>query len=66
MGLTQGGKRYSNQIKKDLLRKASSRKINRKEQIESLMDFIDAKMGQNINLNQAKLQLINCQLCSMA
>ena len=45
---------------------AQSRKIKKKEQIEALMSFIDAKMGQNIDLNQAKLQLINCQLCSMA
>jgi hypothetical protein len=30
------------------------------------MSFIDAKMCQNIGLNQAKLQLIDCQLCSMA
>jgi hypothetical protein len=30
------------------------------------MSFIDAKMGKNIDLNQAKSQLINCQLCSMA
>ena len=53
-------------LKKQSKRLAQSRKIKKKEQIEALMSFIDAKMCQNIDLNQAKLQLINCQLCSMA
>jgi len=47
-------------------RQAQSRKIKRKEQIEALMNFIDAKLNKNKGLNQAKLQLINCQLCSVA
>jgi len=53
-------------LRKQRLRQAQSRKIKRKEQIEALMNFIDAKLGKNKGLNQAKLQLINCQLCSVA
>ncbi len=53
-------------LKKQSKRLSQSRKIKKKEQIEALMSFIDAKMCQNIDLNQAKLQLIDCQLCSMA
>jgi hypothetical protein len=30
------------------------------------MKFIDAKLEDNNGLKKAKLQLINCQLCSMA
>jgi len=43
-----------------------SRKIKRKEQIEALMNFINAKLNKNKGLNEAKLQLINCELCSVA
>jgi hypothetical protein len=53
-------------LKKQSKRLANSRKIKRKEQIESLMKFIDAKLEDNNGLKKAKLQLINCQLCSMA
>jgi transposase InsO family protein len=53
-------------LKRQSKRLAQSRKLRKKEQVEALMSFIDAKMGQNIDLNQAKLQLINCQLCSIA
>jgi hypothetical protein len=53
-------------LKKQSKRLANSRKIKKKEQIESLMKFIDAKLEDNNGLKKAKLQLINCQLCSMA
>jgi transposase InsO family protein len=53
-------------LKKQSKRLAQSRKIKKREQIEALMSFIDAKIYQNVDLNQAKLQLTNCQLCSIA
>ncbi|TSC95487.1 MAG: hypothetical protein Athens101410_546, partial [Parcubacteria group bacterium Athens1014_10] len=49
-------------------RLAASRRIKRKEQIENLMRFIDAKLNQNqikkVGLKSYKLELIKCQLCS--
>lgn len=58
--------KWQDYLKKQRIRQAQSRKIKRKEQIESLMKFIDAKLNKNKGLNEAKLQLINCQLCSVA
>ncbi|MCL0056702.1 hypothetical protein M1N50_00040 [Dehalococcoidia bacterium] len=52
--------------RKQRIRQAQSRKIKRKEQIKALMNFIDAKLNKNKGLNEAKFQLINCQLCSVA
>jgi|SRR5680860_57001 len=53
-------------LKKQRIRLARSRKIKKKEQVEALMNFIDSKLEQKTNLNEAKIQLINCQLCSIA
>lgn len=58
--------KWQDYLKKQRIRQAQSRKIKRKEQIEALMKFIDAKLNKNKGLNEAKLQLINCQLCSVA
>jgi len=58
--------KWQDYLGKQRKRQAQSRKIKRKEQIEALMNFIDAKLNKNKGLNQAKLQLINCQLCSVA
>ncbi len=58
--------KWQEELKKQRIRQAMSRKIKRKEQINALMNFIDAKLNKNKGLKQAKLQLINCQLCSMA
>jgi len=38
--------------------------LKRKEQVNALMEFIDAKLTKNMSILQAKQQLINCQLCS--
>jgi hypothetical protein len=43
---------------------ATVRRIKKKEQIEALMNFIDAKLKRKTNLNLHKQTLINCQLCS--
>jgi hypothetical protein len=51
-------------LKKQRARLANSRKIKRKEQIEKLMIFIDAKLSQTPNLKAYKLQLTKCELCS--
>lgn len=53
-------------LKKQSKRLAQARRIKRKEQIETLMRFIDVKLNKNKCLKEAKLQLINCQLCSVA
>jgi len=48
-------------------RQAGARRIKKKEQVEALMSFIDAKLNHEKQVvEQAKLQLINCQLCSVA
>lgn len=54
-------------LKKQRIRLARSRRIKKKEQVDALMKFIDAKLGnEKAELEDAKLQLINCQLCSLA
>jgi transposase len=58
--------KWQDYLKRQRIRQTQSRKIKRKEQIEALMQFIDAKLNKNKGLNGAKLQLINCQLCSVA
>ena len=58
--------KWQDYLKKQRIRQAQSRKIKRKEQIKALMNFIDAKLNKNKGLNEAKFQLINCQLCSVA
>jgi len=58
--------KWQNYLKRQRIRQAQSRRIKRKEQIEALMNFINAKLSKTKGLNKAKLQLINCQLCSIA
>ena len=59
--------RWQGYLKRQRKRLAESRRLKRKEQIEALMKFIDAKLNhQNKGLKEVKLQLINCQLCSVA
>jgi len=54
-------------LKKQRIRLVNARKIKKKEQIEALMKFISAKLEKNkTQINRSKLQLINCQLCSLA
>ncbi len=60
-------RKWQEYLKKQRIRLAGARKIKRKEQIDSLMTFIDAKLNQEKEeIYEAKLQLINCQLCSVA
>ena len=59
--------KWQTYLKRQRIRLANARKIKRKEQIEALMKFIDAKLKNNkTKINRSKLQLINCQLCSLA
>lgn len=59
--------RYQMYLLKQRIRLSNARKIKKKEQIESLMKFIDAKLKDNkTQIQRSKLQLINCQLCSVA
>jgi len=54
-------------LKKQRIRLAISRKIRRKEQIETLMKFVDAKLNHDEQaVEDAKIQLIDCKLCSVA
>lgn len=54
-------------LKQQRKRQAQARRIKKKEQIETLMMFIDAKLQQNKEvIEEAQFQLINCQLCSVA
>jgi len=63
-GITAKWQEY---LRKQRLRLAKARKIKKKEQIEVLMKFIDAKLKQNKQkVEDAKLGLINCKLCSIA
>jgi len=56
--------KWQNYLKKQRQRLASSRRLKRKEQIEKLMQFIEAKLSKKHELDSYKLDLINCQLCS--
>lgn len=64
----QIAEKYQIYLKRQKIRLANSRRIKRKEQIEKLMQFIDAKLSQNqsqkVELKPYKLELIKCQLCS--
>ncbi len=60
--------KYQAYLAKQRKRLANSRRIKNKEQIEKLMNFIDAKLSQKktikVDLNPYKLELIKCELCS--
>lgn len=59
--------KWQQYLKKQRIRQARSRRIKKKEQIETLMKFIDAKLTKKKDdIQIAKLQLIDCQLCSVA
>ncbi len=45
-------------------RLASARRLKRREQIDALMKFIEAKLTKTVELSHAKQALIDCQLCS--
>lgn len=60
--------KYQAYLERQRKRLASARRIKKKEQIEKVMQFIDAKLNQNqtttFNLQPYKLELIKCELCS--
>jgi hypothetical protein len=59
--------KWQEYLKKQRLRLVIARKIQKKEQIDTLMKFIDAKLTQTKNdVEIAKIQLIDCKLCSVA
>lgn len=55
---------YQQYLIRQRKRLATARRIKKKEQVEALMQFIDAKLNKKTNLNLQKQSLINCQLCS--
>lgn len=60
-------RKYQEYLRKQRIRLANARKIKKREQIEALMKFIAVKQKDNkAQINRSKLQLINCQLCSLA
>lgn len=59
--------KWQEYLKKQRLRLAGARRIKKKEQIDVLMKFIDTKLnGKKQEVEEAKLQLIDCKLCSVA
>lgn len=59
--------KWQEYLKKQRLRLAKARRIKKKEQIETLMKFIDTKLkGKKQEVEDAKIQLIDCKLCSVA
>lgn len=60
--------KYQAYLAKQRQRLANARRIKTKEQIEKLMQFIDAKLNRDqslkVDLNFYKLGLIKCELCS--
>lgn len=56
--------RYQVYLARQRKRLANARRMKKREQIEALMKFIDAKLKQKVDLRQEKNQLMNCQLCS--
>ncbi|MBT4433125.1 transposase, partial [Candidatus Falkowbacteria bacterium] len=60
--------KYQAYLIKQGKRLARSRRIKKKEQIETLMKFIDVKLNQKnkqkIDLKPYKLELTKCELCS--
>ena len=73
IGELMQGVKYNNLLRmitlaqKQKIRLANARRIKRREQIEALMKFIDAKLeDKKQQIYRSKLQLINCQLCSLA
>ena len=58
-------KKYQTYLAKQRRRLATARKIKKKEQIEAVMRFIDAKLSiKKVELEESKFNLVNCQLCS--
>jgi len=59
---------YKCYLDKQRKRQASARRIKNKQQIEALMNYIDAKLEpenvQKTDLMTSKLELIKCELCS--
>ncbi len=59
--------KWQEYLKRQRLRLARARQIKKKEQIETLMKFVDIKLnGKKQEVEEAKLQVINCKLCSIA
>jgi len=60
-------KKWQEYLRKQRMRLAQARRIKKKEQVETLMRFIDTKLsGKKQEIEKAKLQLIDCKLCSVA
>jgi transposase InsO family protein len=57
-------KKYKGYLIRQRKRIANVRRIKRQEQIEALMEFIDAKLNPKIDIEFYKKSLINCELCS--
>lgn len=60
--------KYKGYLERQRKRQISARRLKNKEQIEKLMQYIDAKLKQGnapkIDLKPYKLELIKCELCS--
>lgn len=57
-------RKWQNYLARQRKRLYATRRIKRQEQVENLMQFIDAKLNKKVELQNAKQALIDCQLCS--
>jgi transposase InsO family protein len=57
-------KKYKGYLIRQRKRLASARRIKKYEQIEAFMQFVDAKLNAEIDIEFYKNSLINCELCS--
>ena len=55
--------KWQSYLKRQRQRLANSRRLKRREQIEKLMKFIDAKLNKKVDLKVYKLDLVRCELC---
>lgn len=56
--------KWQRYLERQRKRMYGARRIKRKEQVENLMLFIDAKLNKKVEIKNAKQTLIDCQLCS--
>lgn len=57
-------RRWQNYLARQRKRLYEARRIKRQEQVQALLQFIDAKLNKKVELQNAKQALIDCQLCS--
>lgn len=57
-------RKWQNYLARQRKRLYATRRIKRRQQVQALMQFIDAKLNKKVELPNVKQALIDCQLCS--